>query len=256
MTMQVGRGMLQTQEDIRILLALEPSLFRQAMKASLDGRRGLHVVGEARDRREAIREAQRTHPDIVLLDVNLLGLGDASTISVIKTSVPGCKILVLSTDNQLKSMVGALEAGASGYLTQRSSISDLVEATKGIQRGDVPLPPNTLASILEALTQKRGWQDKALERISHLTPREREVLALLAQGRDKATIARTLVISPETVRTHFQNILVKLEVHSRLEAAAFVRRNHLMQELVPNKERLVRDSAASANVEEDHRAYT
>jgi DNA-binding NarL/FixJ family response regulator len=152
-------------------------------------------------------------------------------------------------------MVGALEAGASGYLTQRSSISDLVEATRGIQRGDVPLPPNTLASILETLTQKRGRQDQALEGISRLTPREREVLALLAQGQDKATIARRLVISPETVRTHFQNILVKLEVHSRLEAAAFVRRNHLMQELVPNKERPVRDSAA-ANARQDRRTYS
>jgi DNA-binding NarL/FixJ family response regulator len=130
-------------------------------------------------------------------------------------------------------LVRVVEAGASGFLMKESPLSDLIDATRAIGRGETVIPQGLLGSLLDHLVGRRRRQDEAMHHISRLTPREREVLSYLADGADNSVIAQELFISPETVRTHVQKILGKLNVHSRLEAAAFVIYNGLQTHLVP-----------------------
>lgn len=129
-------------------------------------------------------------------------------------------------------LLEVLDAGANGYLTRDAPLAELIRATRAVHGGETLVPPKMLGPLLSSLLRRKRDQDRAFERLARLTVREREVLALLAQGSDNDGIARALVISPQTARTHIQNILGKLEVHSRLEAAAFVTRSGLLGNLV------------------------
>src|SRR3990172_728014 len=202
------------------------------MRTVLDGETEMRVVAEARDGVEAISEAERALPHVAILDVALLLSDGARTTAAIKSSVPECQVLVLSPREDYRCLIEMLDAGASGYLTREAPIADLIHATRAVHRGETLVPPAMLGPLLTGLLRRKREQDWAFERIARLTSREREVLALLAQGSDNEAIARSLVISPQTARTHIQNILGKLEVHSRLEAAAFVTHNGIVGDLV------------------------
>ena len=128
-------------------------------------------------------------------------------------------------------MMEAMEAGASGYLTEGAALGDLVDATKAVFRGEALVPPRLLATLLNKLIRHRRERDEAIFLLSQLTRRERQVLAMLARGADNRAIAEALAISPDTARTHIQNLLGKLGVHSRLEAAAFAVRKGLHEDL-------------------------
>ena len=155
---------------------------------------------------------------------------------MIKERVPNCRILVLSSREDYRALIEILDAGASGYLTKASPLADLIHATRAVHQGDMLVPPKMLGPLLAGLLRRRKEQDRAYEVVSQLTRREREVLALVAEGADNRAIAETLVISPQTARTHIQNILNKLSVHSRLAAAAFVTQNGIMRELVSTRQ--------------------
>lgn len=217
---------------VRILIADEQSLFREAVKVVLEAEPDLQVVGEARDGIQAVAEAERARPDVALLDAGLPNRDGLRATFLIKERVPECQVLVLSGEEDHRILVGALEAGASGYLTKECPLSELIDATRAIHRGETLVPPRMLGTLLSRLIRRRREQDEALRRVSRLTRREREVLALLSDGGDNDAIAQALVISPQTARTHIQNVLGKLDVHSRLEAAAFVRQNGILDELV------------------------
>src|SRR5207247_3996261 len=143
----------------------------------------------------------------------------------ISLKVPDCRVIVFSAQEDEQVLVEALEAGASGYLSKGSPLANLIEATRAVHRGEALIPPRMLGAVLRRLIVRRRERDEALKRMARLTRREREVLALVARGEDNDGIAQHLVISPETARTHIQNVLGKLGVHSRLEAAAFVTQN-------------------------------
>jgi len=221
-----------TPDPIRILLADQHALFREAMRTVPEGEENLSVVAEARNALEAISETERTLPHVAILDSDLPMSDGARTTSMIKERVPDCRVLVLSAREDYRALIEVLDAGASGYLTKESPLADLIHATRAVHRGDTLVPPRMLGPLLSGLLRRRKEQDRAHERMSHLTRREREVLVLLAEGADNGAIAQALVISPQTARTHIQNILSKLAVHSRLEAAAFVTQNGIMRELV------------------------
>jgi DNA-binding NarL/FixJ family response regulator len=140
-------------------------------------------------------------------------------------------VIVFSGQEDERVLLEALEAGAAGYLSKESPLAELIEATRAVHRGEALVPPRMLGAVLQRLIQRRRERDAALRRLGGLTRREREVLGWLAQGADNDEIARHLVISPETARTHIQNLLGKLGAHSRLEAAAFVIQNGVMEEL-------------------------
>ena len=218
------------REAIRILLADRQSLFREAIRTGLEAEADLRVVGEARDGPEAVAEAERTSPDVGIVDVNLPR--GARISSRIRERVPGCRILVLATDEDYQSLIEVLDEGATGYLTKEVQLAALVDATRAVHKGETLVPPRMLGPLIATLLGRRRERDAAHHRIAQLTRREREVLALLSEGADNEGIARALVISPQTARTHIQNILTKLSVHSRLEAAAFVAHNGVLTDLV------------------------
>jgi DNA-binding NarL/FixJ family response regulator len=206
--------------EIRVLLADAHSLFREALSSVLAAEEDLVVVAEAREGVEAVGKASDTEPHVAVLDAELPNWDGVRASRLIRQRVPGCRVLILASKEDPDTLTAAVEAGANCYLTKASPLTDLVDAIRSVHRGDTVLPAGMLGDVLDRLLRHRHGQHKAGHRISKLTPREREVLALLAEGGDNASIARSLVISPQTARTHIQNILVKLGVHSRLEAAA------------------------------------
>ncbi|MGH2787238.1 MAG: response regulator [Actinomycetota bacterium] len=218
--------------QVTILLADAHSLFREAVRAALDSQDDLTVVAEARDGHEAVSEALRARPDIALLDINLPNCSGIRATSLIKEQCPESRVLVLASEEDEESLVEAVEAGASGYLTKECPLSQLIKATRAVHKGETLIPGHMLGALLARLILRRRQQDSALRQMARLTKREREVLALLAEGADNDTIAQALVISPQTARTHIQNVIGKLGVHSRLEAAAFVIQNGIQDDLV------------------------
>ena len=224
--------MVTTIDPIRILLADQHALFREALRTGLENEQDLRVVSQARTGAEAVTEADRTIPHVAIVDADLPAGDAAATIAEIKERLPRCGVLVLGADEDSRRLVDLLDAGANGYLTKEAPLAELVDATRAVHQGDTLIPQRMLGPLLTALLQRRREQDHAHDRLSRLTRREREVLALLAGGADNESIAHDLVISPQTARTHIQNILGKLAVHSRLEAAAFVTQNGILPDLV------------------------
>ena len=217
---------------IRILLADEQSLFREAVRSVLEAEPDFEVVGEARDGLQAVAEAERSQPDVVLLDARLPNCDGIRATGLIRDLVPASRVLILCEEEDDRVLVHALEAGASGFLSKGSPLSELIDAARSLARGEILIPPRMLGGLLARLIRRRREQDDALRRLSRLTRREREVLRLLARGADNDGIAQSLVISPQTARTHVQNLLGKLGVHSRLAAAAFVTGSGLLEELL------------------------
>jgi DNA-binding NarL/FixJ family response regulator len=217
---------------INVLIADEQSLFRQAVRSALETEEDLTVVAEAGDGLEAIEAADRFSPHIALIDTELPKVNGISATRTLRERVPGCKVLVLSNHQDQAALFDAMQAGANGYLTKAIPLAKLIEAARAVLRGETIVPPAMLGDLLSQLVQSKERQNDVLRRLSRLTRREREVLALLVEGADNDIVARRLVISPETARTHIQNILSKLDVHSRLEALALVLRNNIVKEMI------------------------
>lgn len=175
--------------------------------------------------------AERTRPDVALVSANLPSMDGIGVTQSVRELIPECRVLILTQTEDPTTLLKALEAGASGYLTKECPLAQFIDSTRAINRGEMVVPPRMLGGLLAQLIRNRRERDTALRRIARLTRREREVLALLTDGADNESIARALVISPETARTHVQNVLGKLDVHSRLDAAAFVTSNGLLEEL-------------------------
>jgi DNA-binding NarL/FixJ family response regulator len=217
---------------ITILLADGRSLFREAVRAALQLEGDLEVISEVGHAAAAVEEADRLQPDVVIVDADLGEEGGGiATARAIKERAKRCRILVLSRRADESSLVQAVEAGASGYLARGSALAELIDAARKVHRGVMLIPPEMLEPLVTRLVARRRSWDQEHQRVARLTRRERQVLTLLATGADKETIARELVISPQTARTHIQNVLEKMGVHSRLEAAAFVIQNGMLAEL-------------------------
>lgn len=216
---------------VRILLADEQSLFREAVRVVLESQPDLEVVAEAGDGLQAIAEAERTRPDVALIDAHLPNADGVRTTPLILERRPECKVIVLADNEDGELLIEALEVGARGFLTKGSPLADLIDATRRVDRDEVLIPPHLLGPLLHRLIKRRRDQEAAFRQMARLTKREKEILSLLADGADNNAIAQALVISPGTARTHVQNVLSKLGVHSRLEAAAFVMRNGMREEL-------------------------
>lgn len=214
---------IRSQDPIRVLLADQHALFREAVRSVFESEADLKVVAEASNGLEALDQAERALPNVAVLDIDLPMADGAQTTSQIRERTPDCRVLVLSAQEDYRRLIEVLDAGANGYLTKEAPLAELIHATRAVHRGETLVPPRMLGPLLTSLLRRKNDLDRRYQRISRLTPREREVLALLAEGADNEAISRTLVISPQTARTHIQNILGKLEAHSRLEAVAFVR---------------------------------
>jgi DNA-binding NarL/FixJ family response regulator len=218
-------------EDVRILIASEHCLFRQAVRIALNRETNFAVAAEAENGHEAVDEVRRVRPDVAILDAALTNHLAIRATAGIKEQLPRCQVLIFGDEGDLDTLIAAVEAGASGYVTKESPLPELIRAIREVRLRGAVIPPSMLAGLLAELLGRRRDQQDALRKISKLTTREKQVLALLCNGAGNVEIGRTLVISPRTARTHIQNILEKLGVHSRLEAAALASRNAVREEL-------------------------
>ena len=218
------------QRRVRVILADGHALFREAITSALEAHDEIVVVADVGDGPGAIGKAVQLRPDCAFLDVHLAGIDGIEATRRIKERLPGCAVIVLSPNEDDALLVAAIEAGANGFLTKDCPLTDLIAAARSVLRGEVVVPPRLLPPLLSGLMRHRKEQDEAMRRLARLTRREREVLALLADGAGNDRIAEELVISPQTARTHVQNLITKLGVHSRLEAAMFAAHNDIVHD--------------------------
>jgi two-component system nitrate/nitrite response regulator NarL len=205
----------------RVLLADSQPLFNEALEALFD-RDGEHeVVGRSSSASEALAMAQGLEPDLVLVDATI-GLGEApSLIDRILRERPATKVLALGDDHDANRLLAALKAGAAGVVGKTHGADIVLRVARGVLDGEGAVPRTMVLEVTRRLIAGERFSGSPLARLS---PRERQVLALLSRGWDNARIGGSLFISQHTVRTHIQNILEKLGLHSKLEAAAFAMR--------------------------------
>jgi DNA-binding NarL/FixJ family response regulator len=201
---------------LRVLLADDHPVFRKGLRALLTSLPEATVVGEAADGEEAIRLAAEQEPDVVVMDLNMPGVGGVEATRRILTGQPDTGILVLTMLDDDDSVFAAMRAGARGYLVKGSDTDEVVRAITAVGSGDAIFGPSIAGRILAFLTQPLSAYDKQL--FPELSSREREVLDLIAAGTTNADIAKRLFLSPKTVRNHVSNVFAKLQVADRAQA--------------------------------------
>lgn len=218
-------------EAIRVLVADEHALFRQAVRIVLERESDLRVVGEARSSADAVAEAERVRPTVALLAAKPPAYEGLAAAGMMRSRVPLCRVIVLTDEGDQATLRRALESGAVGYLTKEAPMSELTAAIRAVNRGDTVVPPRMLGRLFDGFFSERREQGQALRLLSRLSRREQEVLGLLVEGGGNQEIGRALVISPQTARTHIQRVLRKLGVHSRLEAAMLATQSGIVDDL-------------------------
>lgn len=210
---------------IRVLLADDQALVRGGFRLMLEQQPDLEVCGEAPDGTEAVRLARELRPDVILMDVRMPNLdGIAATEQLVRAGIG--RVLILTTFDVDDYVVEALRVGASGYLLKDVDPGDLVGAVRAVAAGDLPLSPTVLRRVVAAYVDRGSRpNDQRLERLSE---REREVLVLLGRGMTNAEISEHLVVSMPTTKTHVGNVLSKLRLRDRVQAAIFAHRTGLV----------------------------
>ena len=207
-------------ELIRILVADDHFVVRQGLAALLAPRNGMEVVGEAATGREAVELARTLKPDVILMDMIMPELDGPAAITLIKHDNPEARILVLTSFGESKQISAAIQAGALGYLLKDSSPDDLLHAIRSVHRGNLVLPQDLALKLMQP--------QPVVAALDQLTERETDVLRLLAQGQSNQEIAVNLSISTTTVRSHVSNILLKLGVSNRTQAALIAKERQLL----------------------------
>jgi DNA-binding NarL/FixJ family response regulator len=206
---------------VRVVIADDDDLMRAGLRAVLSSDETIEVVGEAGDGRAAVERSRALRPDVVLMDVRMPDLdGIAATRELLATSVEA-KVVILTTFEQDDYIFGALSAGASGFLLKRTRPEELIAAIHTIAAGDSLLSPSVTRRVIDRMAEHPAPGAAWGERLSELTPREREVLALIARGLSNGEIAAALVIEESTVKTHVKRILMKLDLRDRVQAVIF-----------------------------------
>lgn len=214
-----------------VVIADHRGLLREALADALR-REGIDVLAAAPDCDSALLQLDRTSPGVLVVEPAMPGALDL-LVPTVRSRDERPRILVLdravaASDAEL---LRAIEAGADGYTTGRGGIAGLADAVRAIAAGRTVVPPDMLGPLLHGLIEQRRASSAAFERLMQLTPREREILLLVADGLDHDDIAEQLFISAETARTHVHRVLRKLDVGSRLEAVTLVRRHGLADHL-------------------------
>jgi DNA-binding NarL/FixJ family response regulator len=211
----------------RVLLADSQPLFNEALEALFSRDDAHQVIGRCSSAEDAATQVSNLRPDLVLIDA-VLGLeGSPNLVARMLEACPQAKVIVLGDDHDADLLLAAIRTGAAGVVGKNYGASTVLRVAGAVMEGEGAVP----RGMLLELTRRMAAIDRPNSPLSRLSPRERQVLALLSRGWNNAQIGRDLFISQHTVRTHIQNILEKLGMHSKLEAATFAMRRSVEQEL-------------------------
>lgn len=208
------------EQPIRVLLVDDHSLFRSGIRSLLQRHAEFTVVGEAADGVEGIKRVKQLQPDVVLLDLNMPGMSGVETLQLMKQDCPGCAILMLTVSEESNDLGLAMRAGANGYLIKNIETDYLLRAIRRAAAGETVVA-EALTGKLVAQLHAGAQAERPVSELDKLTPREKDILACLALGESNKIIARKLDLAESTVKIHVQNVLKKLKLSSRVQAAVF-----------------------------------
>jgi DNA-binding NarL/FixJ family response regulator len=208
-------------DPVRVVIADDHPVFREGLQVVLSDHDDVEVVAAVADGAAAIEAAETLRPDVVLMDLQMPGVGGIEATARIATAVSGVAVVVLTMNEDADTVFAALRAGARGYLIKEADSGDIVRAVRAVAGGEAVFGARVADKVLRFFSS--GGSSSAVTPFPQLTGREREVLELVAQGCDNATIARRLFLSDKTVRNHVSACLAKLQVASRAEAVALAR---------------------------------
>lgn len=214
-------------ELIRVLIADDHTIVRSGVRLLLEAEADMEVVGEALDGREALDLAESLQPDVVLMDITMPEMDGLEATREIKTRFPQINVLVLTMHRSDEYFFEMLKAGASGYILKGAKTSELINAVRVVQQGEIFLYPTMTQKLVNGYLKLSEW-DK--ESGPSLSLREKEILSLLAEGYSNKEIADLLVISPSTVHSHRSNVMDKLGLNNRRELIQYARKRGLIKD--------------------------
>lgn len=205
----------------RVLIVDDDDLMRAGLRELLCGDPQIEIVGEAATGRQAVDQSRRLTPDVVLMDVRMPDLDGITATRQLAGAAPTSRVLILTTFEQDDYIFGALRAGASGFMLKRTSPEELLAAIHTIAAGDCLLSPSVTRRVIDRVAQQPTPELGDHAKLSQLTPRERQVLELVARGLSNREIAAALTVEDSTIRTHIKRILMKLDLRDRVHAVMF-----------------------------------
>jgi DNA-binding NarL/FixJ family response regulator len=211
-------------DAVRVLLVDDHDLFRSGLRTLLE-EQDIDVIGDAPSGEEALQLVGELAPDVVLMDLEMPGMGGVRATREIATIAPLTRVIVLTISEQDSDVMDAILAGACGYLLKDASIQDLLRGIRGAAVGESLISPGIAAKVLQKLRATHAVPEAAETIEAQLSDREIEVLKLIANGKDNAQIATELFISSKTVKNHISNILLKLSISNRIQAAVYAVRS-------------------------------
>ena len=213
-------------QPIRVLLVDDHSLFRSGIRSLLQRHADFDVVGEAADGVEGIKRARQLQPDVVLLDLHMPGMSGVETLQLMREDCPDTAIIMLTVSEQSDDLALAMRAGARGYLIKNIETDYLLRAIRRAAAGETVVAEAMTGKLVAQL--QAGSAERPVSDLDKLTPREKDILACLALGESNKFIARKLDLAESTVKIHVQNVLKKLKLSSRVQAAVFAVEHRLM----------------------------
>jgi len=219
------------QDKTTVLLVDDHALFREGLAALLSTQEGIEIVGEAASGEEALEKARELLPDVILMDILMPGMGGLDATRKIKEEMPHTRIVMLTVSEEEDDLFEAIKAGAEGYLLKTVKSRDLIDMLLGVLRGEAAVSRVIARKLWEEFAEQAKRQEApSLLAPPHLTRREMEVLRFLSEGLPDKAIASRLGISQRTVKNHVHNILEKLQLQNRVQAAAYALRQGLVKE--------------------------
>jgi DNA-binding NarL/FixJ family response regulator len=206
---------------MRVLIADDDDLMRAGLVELLTADPEIEIVGQAATGRQAVEQTRQLAPDVVLMDVRMPDLDGISATRALAQAAAAAKVLILTTFEQDDYIFGALRAGASGFLLKRTRPEELIAAVHTVAAGEALLSPSVTRRVIDRMAQQPTPELADQNKLDALTPREREVLELIARGLSNREIAAALAVEASTIRTHVKRVLMKLELRDRVQAVIF-----------------------------------